>query len=182
MRNGLQVPYFNAGMYLQNKTQIGKVEEIFGCISDGVSGAHNWTIMIFVCPVMPLREFTILRAKWCFLCILRAAVVRAALHNQDARRSRGNLICCRGQVLHRPHEIAAHGALPAPAKGRYGKPRWWQRRSAYLLFHLMMLSVMTDRLKGGLWMAFYDCQLLYLPVIQDLSELMRAVFGPLTPC
>lgn len=33
----LQVPYFNAPMYLQNKTQVGKVEEIFGCISDGVS-------------------------------------------------------------------------------------------------------------------------------------------------
>ncbi|EIE20563.1 Gar1-domain-containing protein [Coccomyxa subellipsoidea C-169] len=30
-----KVPYFNAPMYLQNKTQIGKVEEIFGCISDG---------------------------------------------------------------------------------------------------------------------------------------------------
>lgn len=37
MRDVLQVPYFNAPMYLQNKTQIGKVEEIFGCISDGVS-------------------------------------------------------------------------------------------------------------------------------------------------
>ncbi len=61
MRNGLQVPYFNAGMYLQNKTQIGKVEEIFGCISDGVSGAYNWTIIFCICPVMPFREFTILR-------------------------------------------------------------------------------------------------------------------------
>ena len=30
----LQVPYFNAPMFLQNKTQIGKIEEIFGAIND----------------------------------------------------------------------------------------------------------------------------------------------------
>ncbi len=32
----MQVPYFNAPMFLQNKTQIGKIEEIFGAINDGV--------------------------------------------------------------------------------------------------------------------------------------------------
>ncbi len=35
-----QVPYFNAPIFLQNKTQIGKIEEIFGAINDGVSAPH----------------------------------------------------------------------------------------------------------------------------------------------
>lgn len=29
-----KVPYFNAGAYLENKTKIGKVDEILGCIND----------------------------------------------------------------------------------------------------------------------------------------------------
>jgi H/ACA ribonucleoprotein complex subunit 1 len=29
-----KIPYFNAPIYLENKTQIGKVEEIFGPIND----------------------------------------------------------------------------------------------------------------------------------------------------
>lgn len=29
----LQVPYFNAPIFLQNKTQVGKIEEIFGSIT-----------------------------------------------------------------------------------------------------------------------------------------------------
>jgi H/ACA ribonucleoprotein complex subunit 1 len=32
-----KVAYFNAPIYLQNKTQIGKVEEIFGPINESVS-------------------------------------------------------------------------------------------------------------------------------------------------
>lgn len=32
-----QVPYFNAPVYLENKEQIGKVDEIFGPIRDYVS-------------------------------------------------------------------------------------------------------------------------------------------------
>ena len=32
-----KVPYFNAPIYLQNKTQIGKVDEIFGPINESVS-------------------------------------------------------------------------------------------------------------------------------------------------
>ena len=32
----LQVPYFNAPMFLQNKTQIGRIEEIFGGITNTV--------------------------------------------------------------------------------------------------------------------------------------------------
>jgi len=32
-----KVPYFNAPIYLENKTQIGKVEEVFGPITKVVS-------------------------------------------------------------------------------------------------------------------------------------------------
>jgi hypothetical protein len=32
-----KVPYFNAPIYLQNKTQVGKVDEIFGPINESVS-------------------------------------------------------------------------------------------------------------------------------------------------
>lgn len=32
-----KVPYFNAPIYLENKTQIGKVDEIFGPINESVS-------------------------------------------------------------------------------------------------------------------------------------------------
>ena len=36
-----KVPYFNAPIYLQNKTQIGKVDEIFGPINESVSAASS---------------------------------------------------------------------------------------------------------------------------------------------
>lgn len=32
-----KIPYFNAPIFLQNKTQIGKVDEIFGPINESVS-------------------------------------------------------------------------------------------------------------------------------------------------
>lgn len=32
-----KIPYFNANIYLQNKTPIGRVEEIFGPINESVS-------------------------------------------------------------------------------------------------------------------------------------------------
>ena len=32
-----KVPYFNAPIYLENKSQIGKVDEIFGQVSSHVS-------------------------------------------------------------------------------------------------------------------------------------------------
>lgn len=35
--SAVQVPQFNAFMFLENKSQIGKVDEIFGTIKDGVS-------------------------------------------------------------------------------------------------------------------------------------------------
>ena len=35
------MPYFNAPIFLQNKTQIGKIEEIFGAINDGVRVPHD---------------------------------------------------------------------------------------------------------------------------------------------
>jgi rRNA processing protein Gar1 len=33
----MQIPYFNAPIFLENKTQIGKVEEILGAINNVVS-------------------------------------------------------------------------------------------------------------------------------------------------
>lgn len=36
------VPYFNAFIYLENKTQIGKVEDIFGSITDAVREARHY--------------------------------------------------------------------------------------------------------------------------------------------
>jgi hypothetical protein len=38
---GPQVPYFNAPIYLENKTQIGKVEEILGAINNVVRGLRE---------------------------------------------------------------------------------------------------------------------------------------------
>jgi H/ACA ribonucleoprotein complex subunit 1 len=34
-----QIPYFNAPIFLENKTQVGKIEEIFGPINKGVGKA-----------------------------------------------------------------------------------------------------------------------------------------------
>jgi rRNA processing protein Gar1 len=42
-----QIPYFNAPIFLENKTQIGKVEEILGSINNVVSGSgspKNWWV------------------------------------------------------------------------------------------------------------------------------------------
>ena len=36
-----KVPYFNAPVYLENKQQIGKIDEIFGPITDFVSFREN---------------------------------------------------------------------------------------------------------------------------------------------
>lgn len=40
-----RVPYFNAGIYLENKQEIGKVDDIFGPVSEAVRcwdrGANN---------------------------------------------------------------------------------------------------------------------------------------------
>lgn len=37
----LQIPYFNAPIYLENKTQIGKVEEILGSVNNVVSCSRH---------------------------------------------------------------------------------------------------------------------------------------------
>ena len=37
----VQIPYFNAPIFLENKTQIGKVEEILGPINNVVSTAFT---------------------------------------------------------------------------------------------------------------------------------------------
>jgi H/ACA ribonucleoprotein complex subunit 1 len=36
-----QIPYFNAPIYLENKTQIGKVEEILGSVNNVVRGKQS---------------------------------------------------------------------------------------------------------------------------------------------
>lgn len=41
-----KIPYFNAPIYLENKTQIGKVDEIFGPINESVS-INNVLICFF---------------------------------------------------------------------------------------------------------------------------------------
>ena len=58
--NAVQVPYFNAPMFLQNKTQIGKIEEIFGAINDGV---RSWVLSntpgfhsAVACMTCPMHE------------------------------------------------------------------------------------------------------------------------------
>ena len=41
----MQVPYFNAPIFLQNKTQIGRIEEIFGGITNTVSFLGNLALL-----------------------------------------------------------------------------------------------------------------------------------------
>lgn len=45
----LQVPYFNAPMFLQNKAQIGRIEEIFGGITNTVCHPFH---SAFPCRIM----------------------------------------------------------------------------------------------------------------------------------
>lgn len=42
-----KIPYFNAPIYLQNKTQIGKVDEIFGPINESVSFFFFTSFFVF---------------------------------------------------------------------------------------------------------------------------------------
>ena len=49
-----KVPYFNAPVYLENKTQIGKVDEIFGQISNVVRGCDACSAWLSRCM---LRTF-----------------------------------------------------------------------------------------------------------------------------
>ena len=39
-----KVPYFNAPIYLENKSQVGKIDEIFGQVSSHVSCTYMWSI------------------------------------------------------------------------------------------------------------------------------------------
>ncbi|AWP11748.1 putative H/ACA ribonucleoprotein complex subunit 1 [Scophthalmus maximus] len=41
-----KVPYFNAPVYLENKEQIGKVDEIFGQLRDFVAGAEDLEVVV----------------------------------------------------------------------------------------------------------------------------------------
>ena len=53
-----KVPYFNAPIYLQNKTQIGKVDEIFGPINESVSAPL--VPPLTTNPVVHLRNLSLL--------------------------------------------------------------------------------------------------------------------------
>lgn len=41
-----KVPYFNAPIYLENKSQIGKIDEIFGPMNDYVSMPSQFIINV----------------------------------------------------------------------------------------------------------------------------------------
>lgn len=48
-----KIPYFNAPIYLQNKTQIGKVDEIFGPINESVSKPFLYCLsFFFICRLI----------------------------------------------------------------------------------------------------------------------------------
>lgn len=52
-----KIPYFNAPIYLENKSQIGKVEEIFGPINEAVSIGLQWlTAWTYVCILMCMQH------------------------------------------------------------------------------------------------------------------------------
>lgn len=36
------IPYFNAGIYLENKSKIGKIEDIFGTTTEVVRAGSGW--------------------------------------------------------------------------------------------------------------------------------------------
>lgn len=93
--NPLQIPYFNAPIFLENKTQVGKVEEIFGQINNVVSrGArprdHSmWLLNVYfaapymrpcafpycVCILLKIGEWLSLSCLRCRrLCPSRASV------------------------------------------------------------------------------------------------------------
>lgn len=44
-----KIPYFNAPLYLENKAQIGKVDDIFGAFNEYVSTAQSPITLYAVC-------------------------------------------------------------------------------------------------------------------------------------
>ena len=59
------VPYFNAPIYLENKQQIGKVDEIFGPVTDFISfsvAAYDFVWYSF--------GFTVATREWNTLCTI----------------------------------------------------------------------------------------------------------------
>lgn len=52
-----KIPYFNAPIYLQNKTQIGKVDEIFGPINESVSSFTSLPLLsIYLSNLLKLLQ------------------------------------------------------------------------------------------------------------------------------
>lgn len=60
-----KVPYFNAPIYLENKQQIGKVDEIFGPIRDYVS--------LYLLIIIVVYLFTLITNIILDLCLISCA-------------------------------------------------------------------------------------------------------------
>ncbi|KAL4568022.1 hypothetical protein LXL04_023622 [Taraxacum kok-saghyz] len=60
-----KIPYFNASIYLQNKTQIGKVDEIFGPIDESVLKAMDAYSVIFLTSMLALQSVLIVERVDC---------------------------------------------------------------------------------------------------------------------
>ena len=118
----LQIPYFNAPIFLQNKTQIGRIEEIFGGINNSVSSRmqlpHALPVVCASVPSGPDR-----------------AHISAVLHDQDAGGHCGHLIRKWGQIFHRPHEVAAPRQVSAQAQGGRRPERWDSRLVILQMLH-----------------------------------------------
>lgn len=76
-----KIPFFNAPIYLQNKTQIGKVDEIFGPINESVS-----TLLLIL-------KFVLVSVSLWFLSFdVVSSTLIAVFFNQDDGRHCCNFI------------------------------------------------------------------------------------------
>jgi hypothetical protein len=88
-----KVPYFNGPIFLENKTQVGKVEEIFGPINKAVRGSLAVCLPLVHFPPTALAELSHAHpaTKASFV------VPRASRANQTCRVQRRSLLpraCC----------------------------------------------------------------------------------------
>lgn len=109
-----KIPRFNIPIYLQNKTQIGKVDEIFGPINESVSSLF---IYMFCCLLLLLLLLSSVSdqtrgSRHLFLFLFLATVVLCQIDG----RYRSHLVHSRRQVLHRPLQAFAPLYIPSSAK------------------------------------------------------------------
>lgn len=112
----MQVPYFNAPIFLENKTQIGKVEEILGPINGAVSagtgcieGGHQRGLPAMLHEAWP--AITLTRMVHCFLA-WHASVFDASLCSVwgHACETHAELAACSGFTRVLPAWL--HGTHP----------------------------------------------------------------------